>query len=264
MDRKRTKEERELVGKMRVFARFQTPAEHEALVDGILKARRLRQQIELYKHYRQMGIKTLDQARIYEMDRKVKDRDLKAKKHRESAGYLFENGRNVGSSWTETAGSSNSLVTAESRRNRGGMDETGLTTTSGGLGTSASSSQLSTDGASSKNGGVGPGRRKTGRVTIEDTPATAAPPVVEDDTKGKRTSRYSLKGTESEVSSVASNSKRAKHLLDTDGDVVTDQQLTDIANAPGGDLLGDSEIELCARVPMMPLHYLAAKDALVR
>lgn len=37
-----------------------------------------------------------------------------------------------------------------------------------------------------------------------------------------------------------------------------------IAKAPGGDLLSDTEIRLCAEIPMMPLHYLAAKDAIVR
>ena len=47
---------------MRVFARFQDPAEHEAMLDGILKARRLRHQIELYKHYRAMGLRTLEQV----------------------------------------------------------------------------------------------------------------------------------------------------------------------------------------------------------
>lgn len=48
-ERRRTKEERELTARLRVFARFHFPEEHEALVDGILKVRKLRKQIELYK-----------------------------------------------------------------------------------------------------------------------------------------------------------------------------------------------------------------------
>ena len=38
----------------------------KALVDGLLRARKLRSQIEIYQHYRKMGIRTLDQARQYE------------------------------------------------------------------------------------------------------------------------------------------------------------------------------------------------------
>ena len=37
-----------------------------------------------------------------------------------------------------------------------------------------------------------------------------------------------------------------------------------LAKAPGGDLLSDLELHFCAQVPMLPLHYLAAKDAIVR
>jgi hypothetical protein len=59
-----------MVAKLRVFARFHTKEEHEALVDGILKAHRLRNQITLYKVYEEMGLKTLEQVRKFESDRK--------------------------------------------------------------------------------------------------------------------------------------------------------------------------------------------------
>jgi len=55
MDRKRSREERELVGKLKVFARFHSKEEHDALVEGLLKARKLRAQIELYCAYRSAG-----------------------------------------------------------------------------------------------------------------------------------------------------------------------------------------------------------------
>ena len=34
--------------------------------------------------------------------------------------------------------------------------------------------------------------------------------------------------------------------------------------APFGSLLSSTETQLCASVPMLPLHYLAAKEAIVR
>lgn len=45
-DRKRTKEERELYQRSRVFMRYQTMEEHEALVAGLNDERKLRQRIE--------------------------------------------------------------------------------------------------------------------------------------------------------------------------------------------------------------------------
>ncbi len=59
-----------MIGKLRVFARFHSQEEHEALVDGLLKAQRLRNQIELYKVYRQLGLKTLEEVRKFESDRR--------------------------------------------------------------------------------------------------------------------------------------------------------------------------------------------------
>lgn len=44
-DRRRTPVEKELHARLRVFARFQAPAEHEALVDGLLTEHRLRARI---------------------------------------------------------------------------------------------------------------------------------------------------------------------------------------------------------------------------
>ncbi len=46
LDRKRTKEEKELYQRTRVFMRYQTMEEHEALVAGLNDERKLRQRIE--------------------------------------------------------------------------------------------------------------------------------------------------------------------------------------------------------------------------
>jgi hypothetical protein len=90
IDKRRTREERELVARLKIFARFQSPEEHESLVDGILKARRLKNQIETLQLYRSRGIRTIEQAKVYEADKKRKEAEAKARRARESTSYLFE------------------------------------------------------------------------------------------------------------------------------------------------------------------------------
>lgn len=40
--------------------------------------------------------------------------------------------------------------------------------------------------------------------------------------------------------------------------------MVDLTKAPSAELLSEKELELCAKIPMLPMHYLAAKDAIVR
>ena len=54
--------------------------------------------------------------------------------------------------------------------------------------------------------------------------------------------------------------------LKTSGPRVVDpsKAILDISKAPSAELLSEKEIELCCDIPMLPTHYLAAKDAIVR
>eukprot|EP01038_Epipyxis_sp_PR26KG_P004952 gene4952-6925_t len=40
--------------------------------------------------------------------------------------------------------------------------------------------------------------------------------------------------------------------------------VSELMKAPCGDLLSELELSLCSKVGMLPLHYLAAKDAIAR
>ena len=217
-DKRRTKEERDLVGRLRVFARFQSREEHEALVEGMLRAGRLRQQIELYKTYRAMGVRTLEQARQYEASKRIRERDLKARKHRDSAPYLF--GAGAGGSQSELGegdeggnGISKATTAAAGTSRRRGRD---------------SSSNLVDEAAGTSSAGVGLGSRK--RAALEESAGLWA--------QGR--------------GAVGVNQQE------------TAQTAAALTRAPGGDLLSELELRFCAQVPMLPLHYLAAKDAIVR
>jgi transcriptional adapter 2-alpha len=61
-EKKRSKEERDLLARLKVFSRFLAAEEYEALVDGIVDMKRLKKQIECYRLYRSMGIRTIDQV----------------------------------------------------------------------------------------------------------------------------------------------------------------------------------------------------------
>lgn len=187
-DRKRCKEEKELVSRLRMFARFHTSEEHEALVDGILRARKLRLQIQAFQAYRNLGITTLDQARQYEIDRRKRESELKQKKQRESESYLFQTGRKTDfiAMSASSSSSSSSLV--------GGLDEKG----------------------------------------------------------GQRRGPSRGRGQE-----LFGGSKSSNALNENSSDEV-------MKFAPGAELLTSNELELCNLLPMLPLHYLAIKEALIR
>ncbi|KAI9914682.1 hypothetical protein PsorP6_007669 [Peronosclerospora sorghi] len=92
-ERKRPKEERELLAQVRPFARFQTPEEHEKFVDGLITAMRLKKQILLLQEYRKNGVRTLAEAELYDADKKKRELDQAIQKQRDSASYLYESGR---------------------------------------------------------------------------------------------------------------------------------------------------------------------------
>ncbi|GMF29393.1 unnamed protein product [Phytophthora lilii] len=92
-ERKRPKEERELLAQVRPFARFQTPEEHENFLEGLITAMRLKKQILLLQEYRKNGVRTLAEAELYDADKKKRELDQAIQKQRDSASYLYESGR---------------------------------------------------------------------------------------------------------------------------------------------------------------------------
>ena len=59
-ERKKTKEEREIINTMKVFARFSTPDDHEKLVNCLIKERLLREVIEQLKFFKSKNLTSLD------------------------------------------------------------------------------------------------------------------------------------------------------------------------------------------------------------
>ena len=68
-DRKLPADERDLVNRMRLFARFHTAEEHKKLLDELLKAKRLRKEIARLQMYQRMGFTSLVDVERFELDR---------------------------------------------------------------------------------------------------------------------------------------------------------------------------------------------------
>jgi transcriptional adapter 2-alpha len=89
----RPPEERDLIQRMRLFARFHSKQEHDELLQNILKAKTLQKEIAKLQQYRQMGITTLAQKEKHELDQqrqKVHDTILKSRVSSSTAKVVNE------------------------------------------------------------------------------------------------------------------------------------------------------------------------------
>lgn len=59
-ERKKSKEEREIINGMKIFARFNSEEDHQRIVNSIIKERQLREVIEQLKFFRSKGLTNLD------------------------------------------------------------------------------------------------------------------------------------------------------------------------------------------------------------
>jgi transcriptional adapter 2-alpha len=69
IEKKRPKDEKELLQKYRVFARMQTEDDFELFIDGLLKEQRLRSQIAQYQEYLRVGVETIKESLEYEKEK---------------------------------------------------------------------------------------------------------------------------------------------------------------------------------------------------
>lgn len=88
-ERRRAKDEREMIARLRVFARFHSADEHEQFIKGLIEAKQLRKRIEQLQNYRRCGIKTHAEALQYDIDKRKRETDQKMSKQKESSAYAF-------------------------------------------------------------------------------------------------------------------------------------------------------------------------------
>ncbi|KAL7419684.1 Transcriptional adapter ada2 [Cryptotrichosporon argae] len=69
LERKRPKDEKELIGRYKVFAKLQTAQDFEVLVEGLIYEQQLRRRIAELQEYRRVGITTAAEAEAYDIAR---------------------------------------------------------------------------------------------------------------------------------------------------------------------------------------------------
>ncbi|GAA5880125.1 hypothetical protein JCM3774_004156 [Rhodotorula dairenensis] len=88
-ERKRSKEERDLITRTKVFARIQTSQDYEDFVEGLLYEITLRKRIAELQEYRRNGITTLAEADRYEQAKQQR-LSFKASSYRESVSLSYD------------------------------------------------------------------------------------------------------------------------------------------------------------------------------
>ncbi|KAI3648619.1 hypothetical protein MP228_006473 [Amoeboaphelidium protococcarum] len=73
-EKKKSKEEKEISGKTKLFAPLMSPSDYQSLNEGLLIEQQLRERIAVLQKYRKMGIKTFQDADQYEFEKKHRSR----------------------------------------------------------------------------------------------------------------------------------------------------------------------------------------------
>lgn len=110
-EQKLPSDERDLVHRMRLFERFHTPEEHKQFIADLLKAKRLRKEIAKLQMYRRLGIRTLAEAELYELEKArrsfhktaLQQKEAEATKRSDAAGLSQSEATSIE---TETVSSS--------------------------------------------------------------------------------------------------------------------------------------------------------------
>ena len=95
-ERKKSKEERDIINQMKIFARFNTEEDHNKLVHSMLKERLLRETIMQLKYFKSKGLTNLDQIEKFIDTQKLK--------HKSAGNHYDKNYSGAGVSYGKSAG----------------------------------------------------------------------------------------------------------------------------------------------------------------
>ena len=196
-ERRHSKEDLEVAGQFRVFARYLSKEDHAQLVSGVMYEQHLRQRIEELKELRRNGVTTLVEAEVYE----------RAKRRREA--------------------------------DREKVKALGAVQAAGGSGSGKSGAAV-----------------RANRYLARDDPLA---PIVASNSLSRELQKLrtnSANTTQIIASNMSQRSANRKPL--------GTMEVMELEGQPGFELLTPRERELCRSCKLLPLFYLAIKDAFVR
>jgi len=88
-ERKRPRDERDIISRLRPFARFHSAEQHAKLIDSIIATKRLKERIDQLMYYRSIGFLNISDGMQYEEEKKKMKEEERLRSRRASAPYLF-------------------------------------------------------------------------------------------------------------------------------------------------------------------------------
>eukprot|EP00252_Welwitschia_mirabilis_P026515 TRINITY_DN8728_c0_g1_i1.p1 TRINITY_DN8728_c0_g1~~TRINITY_DN8728_c0_g1_i1.p1 ORF type:complete len:589 (-),score=136.18 TRINITY_DN8728_c0_g1_i1:409-2175(-) len=120
-----TKEDKDLYLRFRVFMRYHTRQEHDELINGLIRERKLRHRIQELQEYRAAGCRTLAEAEQYVEEKRKKDAETNCKRPKElaqvTASKIPQRGNRASNKEREGDGSPGGTVDSLNPRNSVGQ-----------------------------------------------------------------------------------------------------------------------------------------------
>ena len=252
LERRKPKDERELIARLRPFIRFQSPEENEQLVKGLLEARQLRKQIHTLQHYRRLGIRTHQEAVYYEQEKKKKEADLRSQQRKNPAEFSSFSGLDH-------------FIYSESGNSKiANGNVYGFNQLTGQKHNSNSSLKSNASKGSNK---AGSNNSNTSRKRkMEDEATDVIDNETETETSSKRSTLKSLTNKEalSNPSSTDIHKNNEKDMTILEHSNYHPNVPLDIKGLPGNSIISEKEKEFCSRIKMLPKHWCVLKDSLLR
>lgn len=252
-------DERDLVHRMRLFERFHTPDEHKKFIDDILKAKRLRKEIAKLQMYRRIGIRSLAEAEMFELD---KDR---RQLHKKLEG---------------DAKAKAAAAIASSKASTKGVGTTSSELTSGPMRTPSQAKpadslwkQYRTNDRKNRRNSIRPGNsvESLAETPTTETTTTNNNDAKEGDKKDEKETEDASGDHEMKTEDVEDTVMVPVEKADStnDQDNTTEMKAKDdkefnLSSAPCVDLLSRKERALCERHQIYPVQYLEIKKVLIR
>lgn len=266
-DQKLPRDERDLVNRMRLFERFHTPEEHKMFLHDILKAKKLRKEIAKLQMYRRLGIRSLAEAEMYELDKKRRMFHKTAYHQKETEGSRAESTSGMSTAGDVSTKSTGSMVgefvssslwkqyRTSDRKVRKSLNRGGSADINSGTKVDESSEN---QGSSTKEGVA---------ATVQDAAGVSNPTKV-DDTVGPSDSDGAKVETPIDVADDAMDTDSpTKHVNGPSDEIAKDAEETTEENAlahlPGYSLLTPKEAALCRKVDLTPAQYQEVKKAMI-
>jgi len=88
LERKRTKEEKDIYNHLKIFSRFSTPTAHQEFVENVIRERRMRELIQELNKFREMGLTSFNEVEAYIQNNKRKDKESDSRRYPECENFL--------------------------------------------------------------------------------------------------------------------------------------------------------------------------------